>query len=91
VEAGVDPVHLGAQLLADDLDLVAELLVAHALEVPARFSAIHSRAKEPSWISERSCFIAARDSGPITRLPRVRSPYSAVFEIEYRIPAIPFS
>src|SRR5450755_649739 len=29
----VDPVHLGAQLLAHDLDLVARLLLAHALEV----------------------------------------------------------
>src|SRR5579875_1168822 len=32
-ELGVDPVHLGAQLLAHDLDLVARLLIAHALEV----------------------------------------------------------
>src|SRR5436190_18143814 len=33
VEAGVDPVHLRAQLLADHLDLVPGLLVAHPLEV----------------------------------------------------------
>ena len=47
-----------------------------------RFSAIHSRAKSPDWISPRISFIAARVSSPITRLPRVRSPYSAVLEIE---------
>src|SRR5947209_1335515 len=33
VKRCVDPVHLRAELLADDLDLVARLLVAHALEV----------------------------------------------------------
>src|ERR1700749_2616523 len=33
LEISVDPVHLGAQLLADDLHLMAGLLVAHALEV----------------------------------------------------------
>src|SRR3954447_16141539 len=49
---------------------------------PAWFSAIHSLANSPDWISERICFIASRVGSPITRLPRVRSPYSAVFEIE---------
>src|SRR5579862_6964561 len=33
LELGVDPVHLGAEFLADHLDLVARLLLAHALEV----------------------------------------------------------
>ena len=36
-------------------------------------------------------FIALREDGPITRGPRVRSPYSAVSEIENRMPAIPDS
>jgi hypothetical protein len=35
--------------------------------------------------------MAARVGSPITRFPRVRSPYSAVFEIEWRIPVMPFS
>src|SRR5437764_15248109 len=33
LELGVDPVHVRAQLAADRLDLVARLLLAHALEV----------------------------------------------------------
>jgi hypothetical protein len=33
VEACVDPGHVRAQILADDLDLVAGLLLAHVLEV----------------------------------------------------------
>src|SRR5262249_4618381 len=38
---------------------------------PARFSAIHSRAKSPDWISARILRIAARVSSVITRFPRV--------------------
>jgi hypothetical protein len=49
---------------------------------PARFSAIHSLANSPDWISARIFFIAARVSSVMTRGPRVMSPYSAVFEIE---------
>ena len=58
---------------------------------PARFSAIHSRANVPSWISPSTFFMAARVSSVMIRLPRVRSPYSAVLEIEWRIPVMPFS
>ncbi len=36
----------------------------------------------PTGSRSRIFFIAARDSSPITRLPRVMSPYSAVLEIE---------
>ena len=58
---------------------------------PASFSAIHSRAKSPDWISPRILRIASRVSSVMTRVPRVRSPYSAVLEIESRIPVMPFS
>ena len=54
---------------------------------PARFSAIHSRANSPDWISARICFIASRVSSVTMRGPRVMSPYSAVLEIECRMPA----
>src|SRR6202044_4188774 len=37
---------------------------------PARFSAIHSRAKAPDWISPRILRMLARVSSVITRLPR---------------------
>ena len=49
---------------------------------PALFSAIHSRAKSPDWISAEDLLHRRRGSRRSTRLPRVRSPYSAVFEIE---------
>ena len=49
---------------------------------PARFSAIHSRAKAPDWISPSTSFMAWRVASEMIRRPRVRSPYSAVFEIE---------
>ncbi len=58
---------------------------------PDLFSSMNSLANSPDWISARISFIAAREASPITRLPRVRSPYSAVLEIEYSIPRIPFS
>jgi hypothetical protein len=38
---------------------------------PARFSAIHSRAKSPDWISARILRMFARVSSVTTRLPRV--------------------
>jgi hypothetical protein len=38
---------------------------------PARFSAIHSRAKSPDWISPRIFFISARVSSVMMRLPRL--------------------
>ena len=56
VELGVDPVHHRAQLLALALDLVvapAPRACAGSSPGPARFSAIHSRAKAPDWISPR--------------------------------------
>jgi hypothetical protein len=49
---------------------------------PASFSAIHSFANSPDWMSARIFFIACRVSSVITLGPRVMSPYSAVFEIE---------
>ncbi len=49
---------------------------------PALFSAIHSSAKAPERISARMRFISSRTAELITRGPRVRSPYSAVSEIE---------
>ena len=50
---------------------MAGALLAHAVErfsPPARFSAIHSLANSPDWISSRICFIAARDSSAIDPL-----------------------
>ena len=41
-----------------------------------------TRANSPDWISPRMAFMAWRVSSEMTRLPRVRSPYSAVLEIE---------
>src|SRR5690606_38711052 len=50
--------------------------------LPASSSATHSRANEPSWISARILLISSFTCGPITRGPRVRSPYSAVSDTE---------
>ena len=58
---------------------------------PASFSAIHSLANSPDWMSARIFLIAARVSSVITFGPRVMSPYSAVFEIEWRMPWMPCS
>src|SRR5215469_13317882 len=45
---------------------------------PASSSATHSRANSPAWMSASSLAIASLVPWPITRGPRVRSPYSAV-------------
>ena len=58
---------------------------------PARFSAIHSSANAPERISARICFISALTASLTIRGPRVRSPYSAVSEMENRMPEMPFS
>ena len=84
-ELRVDPVHLRAQLAcprARSGVAACSSRMRWKFSWPALFSAIHSRAKSPDWISPRISFIAARVSSVITRLPRVRSPYSAVLEIE---------
>ena len=49
---------------------------------PARFSAIHSSAKDPSWMAVRILPICSRTWASMTMGPRVTSPYSAVSEIE---------
>ena len=49
---------------------------------PERYSSIHSSANLPDRMSARISFMAARVSSPITRLPRVMSPYSAVLLME---------
>ena len=54
----------------------------------AWFSTTHSRANCPDWISFRIFRISARVSSVMILGPLVRSPYSAVSLIEYRIPAI---
>ena len=56
---------------------------------PLSSSATHSRANVPSWISPRIFFISALVAALTTRGPRVRSPYSAVSEIENRSFAMP--
>ena len=48
----------------------ASLRMRRKFSWPARFSAIHSRANSPDWISPRMSFIAWRVSAPITRVPR---------------------
>ena len=53
------------------------------------FSAIHSLANAPLWISERIFFISARVWSVTIRGPRVMSPYSAVSEIENRMLEMP--
>ena len=49
---------------------------------PASISSIHSRANPPSRMSASSRRMFSRTCSSITRGPRVRSPYSAVSEIE---------
>ena len=49
---------------------------------PPSLSATHSSAKRPSWISSRILRISAFTASVMMRGPRVRSPYSAVSEIE---------
>ena len=95
LELGLDPVHHRAQLLA----LASRsggpgLLVAHALEVLLAGAVLGDPlAGELARSGSRrgSSFIAWRVSSEMIRLPRVRSPYSAVLEIEWRIPVMPFS
>ena len=76
---------IAAELLADLLDLVlGALLLRSALKLarPVSLSATHSSAKRPSWISSRILRISAFTASLMMRGPRVRSPYSAVSEIE---------
>ena len=49
---------------------------------PQRCSVFHSSANLPYWMSSRIFSIAWRVSWPMTRLPRVMSPYSAVLLME---------
>ncbi len=49
------------------------------------FSRIHSFANSPDWISSRSSCMTPYTSGPMTRGPRVRSPYWAVLLMAARI------
>ena len=56
--------------------------LARNMGPPAWFSRIHSRAKAPDWISPRISFMVRRVSSVMMRLPRVRSPYSAVSLME---------
>ena len=75
----------GAQLAAHDLDLVAGLLLAHALEVLLAGAVLGDPlAGEVARTGSRpgSASSPPGTSSPITRLPRVMSPYSAVLEIE---------
>ena len=52
------------------------------IERPELFSSTNSRANAPLWISSRISFIVCRTRSSTMRGPRVRSPYSAVSEIE---------
>jgi N-methylhydantoinase B len=52
------------------------------LTLPLSHSLIHSSANSPLWISPRIFFISAFVASVTMRRPRVRSPYSAVFETE---------
>src|SRR3974390_3564754 len=49
---------------------------------PFLLSAVHSSAKAPERMSSRIDCMVARTASSITRGPRVRSPYSAVSEME---------
>src|SRR5690606_32789078 len=49
--------------------------------LPASFSAIHSRANWPDWISPRMSFMRARVSSVMTRGPDLTEPHLAVSEM----------
>src|SRR3989338_1966218 len=59
--------------------------------LPVSFSAIHSFANSPDWISFNIFFISARADFGTTLSPRVRSPYLAVSETRCLIPCIPLA
>ena len=52
---------------------------------PACHSSTHSFENEPSWMSARIFFMRWRTPASIRTSPRVRPPYSAVFDTEYHM------
>ena len=56
--------------------------MAFIFGAPVWFSIMNSLAKSPVWISCRISFISFLASAPMTLGPRVKSPYSAVLEME---------
>ena len=80
-----DERHHRAQLGADDLDLVPRTALAeHLHAAPPGLVLAHELARELAGLDLLEDLASSRPcvSGPITRGPRVRSPYSAVSEIE---------
>ena len=71
-ELSVDPAHVRAQLLAGRLDRAAacSARMRWKFSWPARFSAIHSRAKSPDWISPRMLLHRRLDVGRRRRAGR---------------------
>src|SRR5580693_3878749 len=53
------------------------------------FSSIQSLVKRPDWMSAKTFFISARVWSVMTRGPETYSPYSAVFDTEWFILAMP--
>ena len=56
--------------------------IAFIVGALAWFSRMNSLANCPVWISCRIFFISARTCSLMIRGPRVKSPYSAVFDTE---------
>ncbi len=89
-----DEGHHGAQLGTHLLDRVGGAARPQLLEAgPARPGSRRStpRRRRPTGCRRGSVASRPRTCSSMTRGPRVRSPYSAVSEIEYRMPAMPCS